>query len=517
MNAVEQLDLEVMTPLMEAGPDDNSDEEAEPRAEAANGEQGITFVQTLLHLLKGNIGTGLLGLPLALKNAGIVLGPLCLVVMGLVCVHCMHILVNCSHQLSDRMKRSPLGYSDTVAVAMENSSSLLIRKGASYGRVLVSFFLVLTQLGFCSVYFVFLAENIKQVVEGNRGNGGEDAGLDVRVYMVLLLCPLVMMSWIRDLRHMAVLSALANIAMAISLVLIFTYISTGFGDPSRLPLVSSLKRFPFFFGTAIFAFEGIGVVLPLENQMREPARFPLALNVGMGVVILLYVSLGTLGYLHFGDDIKGSITLNLPHHSWSNQLVKVLYSLGVCVSFVVQFFVPAEILLPPLLAHVTDKWKQTIEFLLRALLVCVTCVMAILVPRLDLVISLVGAVSSSALALVFPPLVELLLLSSATPLSLSLSPPSPLSLSPSPLSHSSSPHHHHHHPSLPLSVLLKDVAIVTLGILGFLTGTYVTLEEIFVPGDQSPIAHPYDNQTSWTTTPPTTPAALLNSTHTLRL
>ncbi|XP_041919443.1 proton-coupled amino acid transporter 4 isoform X2 [Alosa sapidissima] len=466
--------MEVMTPLMEAAQEDNSEEEAEPNTVQANEEQRTTFLQTLLHLLKGNIGTGLLGLPLALKNAGIVLGPLCLVLMGVVCLHCMHMLVNCSHQLSDRMKRPPLGYSDTVAIAMETSSSNMLRRGAHCGRLLVSFFLVLTQLGFCSVYFVFLAENIKQVVEGNRGNGEE--GIDVRLYMLFLLPLLVVMSFIRDLRNMAVLSALANTAMAISLIFIFNFITSDVGDPGRLPFVSSWRKFPFFFGTAIFAFEGIGVVLPLENQMKEPARFPQALNVGMGVVIVLYVSLATLGYLHFGDDIKGSITLNLPHDSWTNQLVKVLYSLGVCVSFVVQFFVPADILLPPILARVTDSWKRPFELLLRALLVCLTCVMAVLVPRLDVVISLVGAFSSSALALVFPPLVELLLLSSA---SSSASP----SLS----------------PSLPLSVLAKDLTIVLIGILGFLTGTYATLEEIIAPGDQTL----YNDNATWTTPTPT--------------
>ncbi|XP_019739617.1 proton-coupled amino acid transporter 1 isoform X3 [Hippocampus comes] len=339
---------------------------------------GTSFCQTLIHLLKGNIGTGLLGLPLAVKNAGLVLGPVSLLCMGLIALHCMRVLVDCSHYLSAKMNRPSLTYGEAVQYSMENVSWL--RRHSHWGKRTVNLFLIITQLGFCCVYFVFLSDNVKQHIK----------------------------------------------------------------YPIDLPLVGQAKDYPLFFGTAIFAFEGIGVVLPLENKMHRPQSFPLVLYLGMGIVTFLYISLGTIGYMCFGADIGGSITLNLPN-CWTYQAVKLLYCFGIFITFALQFYVPAEILIPSAVARVSEHWERAVDLVLRAVLVIFTCTLAILIPELDLVISLVGSVSSSFLALIFPPILQVLTF---------------------------------HGEGLSPASLAKNLVISFVGLVGFLAGTYVAIEQI---------------------------------------
>lgn len=56
--------------------------------------------------------------------------------------------------------------------------------------------------------------------------------------------------------------------------------------------------------------------MPLENNMKTPQHFigwRGVLNMGMSFVAVVYAVLGFFGYLKYGDETKGSITLNLPN------------------------------------------------------------------------------------------------------------------------------------------------------------------------------------------------------------
>lgn len=49
--------------------------------------------ETLIHLLKGCLGTGILAMPNAFGNAGLALGTVATVLIGILCTYCLHVLV----------------------------------------------------------------------------------------------------------------------------------------------------------------------------------------------------------------------------------------------------------------------------------------------------------------------------------------------------------------------------------------------------------------------------------------
>lgn len=184
------------------------------------------------------------------------------------------------------------------------------------------------QLGTCCVYTVFIGENVEIVIKEAFG-----VYIDMRLIMLVFLLPLIFINYVKNLKFLAPLSTIANIITILSFGIILYYlIKSDITFEGRKPF-GDYKLYPLFFGTVLFALEAIGVVsifvliklffvyikhffqiMPLENEMKTPKSFGGTvgvLNIGMVTIIILYVGMGFLGYLAYGDGVGGSISYSI--------------------------------------------------------------------------------------------------------------------------------------------------------------------------------------------------------------
>ena len=152
--------------------------------------------------------------------------------------------------------------------------------------------------------------------------------------MIIVTVPIIFLCWIRELKYLSPVSLLANVLQSSSLILLFYYLFQDLPSIETRPAFGSWKKLPLYFGTAVFAFEGIALVLPIQKDMRTPKRFEGftgVLNTGMIIVSCLYFCVGFFGYLKYGDEIHGSITLDLPT---KEKYVQQLTALTQCYNMV---------------------------------------------------------------------------------------------------------------------------------------------------------------------------------------
>ncbi|XP_035780455.1 proton-coupled amino acid transporter 2-like [Anopheles albimanus] len=363
-----------------------------------------TNLDTLMHMLNGNLGTGILAMPDAFKNAGLYVGFFGTLAMGVICTHCMHLLVRCSHELCRRYGRPSLSYADVGYCALDSGPVRLQPLAASFRR-LINAFLVVMQLGLCCVYFLFVAVNVRELLV-YAGAGP----VSVLTVLLWLLGPLALLNLVRSLKLLTPTSLVASVFAVAGLAIAFLFLLHDLPHSASVPPVSGWSTLPLYFGTVMYAFEGIGVVLPLENNLARPRDFIAwngVLNTGMTLVVCLYSAVGFFGYLKYGEAAQGSVTLNLPNDHVLAQLVRLLMAVAVLASYALQFYVPMQILAPAV-RRTSRNHPECAETVLRLATVLLTFVLAAIIPNLGTFISLVGAVSTSTLALVFPPLIELL-------------------------------------------------------------------------------------------------------------
>ncbi|XP_013189148.1 proton-coupled amino acid transporter-like protein CG1139 [Amyelois transitella] len=405
-------------------------------------ENPTNNVESLIHLLKCSLGTGILAMPQAFANSGLITGIIATVIVGAIITHCLRILIRSQYWVCKQKRVPLLTYPESMRGSLVAGPPFM-HKLAKPSAATVDTFLVVYQLGVCCVYIVFIAGNIKKLVDPFKE-------MRIELHMLFILIPLVAFNLIPSLKMLSPFSLLANVLTVIGLGIIVYYVTSDQKTDEPIDLWGSPKTFPLFFGTVLFALTAVGVVVAIENNMKTPKSFGSnfgVLNIGMTIIVLLYVAMGAIGYNYCRSQCLDSITLDLPDSGLATSVV-IMYTIAIFISYALHCYVPVEIVwrdyLKPRLQKKGVQKFWPYEYGLRIVLCLITFVLAAAVPRLGLFISLFGALCLSALGMCFPAMMDFCC-------------GWPDRLGPGRI------------------IMYKDILLFIIGLIGLVAGTYVAL------------------------------------------
>lgn len=89
------------------------------------------------------------------------------------------------------------------------------------------------------------------------------------VYIVITTALIIPYTFVRDLKNLAPFSTFANLLNFVGLIIIFQDLFQGLPNPDKRPAYKPIDKLPLYFGTAIYAFEGIGLVCIVTVKINQ--------------------------------------------------------------------------------------------------------------------------------------------------------------------------------------------------------------------------------------------------------
>ncbi|GAP84198.1 putative vacuolar amino acid transporter 3 [Rosellinia necatrix] len=359
------------------------------RRKARGGSGTNTPFNAALLLLKSFVGTGVLFLPRAYLNGGMVFSNIVLVALAALSYYCFMLLI-------------------TTRLKVEGSFGDI--GGIIYGewmRRLILGSIVLSQVGFVAAYTVFTAKNLQAFVLAVT-----DCSTYVKLTWFILMQMIIFLpfSLFRDIGKLGFTALIADAFIIIGLAYLFYYdvftLSTqGLADI----ILFNTKDWTLFIGTAIFTFEGIGLIIPIQESMRNPAKFPKVMFNSMIIMSVIFITMGAVSYAAYGSKTETVVLLNLPQDNKFVNGVQLLYSLAILLSTPLQIF-PAIKITENALFTKSGKYNPYIKWQKNVFRFFMVILCALIAwggsDNLDKFVALVGNFACIPLTFIYPPLLH---------------------------------------------------------------------------------------------------------------
>ncbi|KAI7890008.1 transmembrane amino acid transporter protein-domain-containing protein [Mucor mucedo] len=346
-----------------------------------------SFGRIVFMLLKAFIGTGVIFLPGSFVNGGLALSIVLMIVIAIICLAAYQLLVKAQNEVGG-------SYGD---VAQHLYGAWL--------RHISHLFICLTQMGFVASYFIFISGNVNTVVNTlNNCN----TPFESKYYIWIFLAFMIPFCWVRKIARLSWLAILADVFISFGLICVIYFSSTQIaqhGVGNNIHLVNP-NNFGLMIGTAVFSYEGIGMVLPILEGMKEPEKFPRALNIAMLICTLVFLLIGCMGYIAYGDMTQATVVANFPRMPLS-VTVQLLYAIAMTLSSPFMLYPPLTIIENYVFGNRSGKNNLKIKMsknLVRTLVVTVCAIVSFCVgaSNLDKFVSLVGSVACMPISFIFP-------------------------------------------------------------------------------------------------------------------
>lgn len=317
---------------------DGSDDDREPMEDSAlltpsrrkrrrkhrGGSGKATPMSAAAVLLKSFVGTGVLFLPRAYLNGGMLFSNLVLLGVAALSYYCFVLLV-------------------TTRLKVEGSFGDI--GGILYGkwmRLLILTSIVISQVGFVAAYIVFTSENLQAFILAVSDCG---TMIDVKYLILMQMIIFLPFSLLRDINKLGFTALIADAFIVIGLAYLFYYDvltlnTNGLADITMF----NQKDWTLFIGTAIFTFEGIGLIIPIQESMKNPEKFPKVMFAIMVIITTIFTTMGAVSYAAYGSKTETVVLLNLPQDSKMVNGVQFLYSLAILLSTPLQIFPAVRIM-----------------------------------------------------------------------------------------------------------------------------------------------------------------------------
>lgn len=304
-------------------------------ADRPRGEASVT--EAVMMLLKSFVGTGILFLGKAFFNGGLLFSSIVLCLVAMISLASFLLLVKTNLKVTG-------SFGEMGGILYGNQMRLWILTS-----------IVFSQLGFVAAYTVFVAQNLQAFILGVT-----KCQHFVPISWLILLQALIFLplSLVRRIAKLSSTALIADAFILFGIIYLFQFEINKVLDHGLSDVVMfNSKSFPLFIGTAVFTFEGIGLVIPITESMSQPERFPKALSGVMVGVMILFATSGALSYSAFGSKVQTVVINNLPQNSKFVQAMQFLYSLAILLSTPLQLFPALSILERGVFTTKSGKYK----------------------------------------------------------------------------------------------------------------------------------------------------------------